>query len=169
MASPSETQGDAWKAPTDHAMQAIVSIETATPFSFGDASAGCAKGTGFVVDTEIGIIITNRHMVNEGPTHTRAIFHLGARQCLITPLFVDPVHDFALCKYDIENIQGLSPIQLRPDLAKVGVEIRILGNDENQIMSILQSVISRVNCNPPHWDFGKYHRAELFSPQLTPL
>lgn len=104
MASTSRTQDDAWKASMDHAMQAIVTIHTATPFSFGNDLKWCSQGTGFVVDIDIGIIITNRYMVNEAPMHARAVFQSGACQCPITPLYIDPLYDFAFCKFNVEYL-----------------------------------------------------------------
>lgn len=144
----------------DHAMQAIVTIHTASPFSFDNESKGYSQGTGIVVDTQFGFILTNRHMVSEGPMHARAVFQLGARQCLITPCYIDPIHDFAFSKFDVEQLQGLplKAIHLRPELAKVGQEIRVLGNDMGQVMSILPGIISRVDCNPPWWDSCRYPR-----------
>jgi len=150
-----------------HAMQAIVTIHTATPFSFGNDEKWCGQGTGFVVDVDIGIILTNRHMVSEAPMHARAVFRSGARQCPITPLYIDPVHDFAFCKFNVEFLQGLSSIQLNPEFATVGREIRVLGNDMGRVMSILPGVIGRVDCNPPWWDSGRYSRAEMFISRLT--
>ncbi len=101
----------------------------------------------------------------------RAVFQLGARQCPITPLHIDPIHDFAFCKFNIEDVRGLSlkPIRLQPKMATVGREIRVLGNDTEQGMSILPGVISRVDCNPPSWDSGRYPRSEILTSPLTPL
>lgn len=152
-----------------HAMQAIVTIHTTLPRSFDNASKGCCQGTGTVVDTQFGFILTNRHMVSDGPMHARAVFQSGARQCPITPYHVDPIHDFAFCKYDVEQLQGLplKAIHLRPELAKVGQEIRVLGNDMGRVMSILPGVISRVDCNPPRWDSCRYPRLEILTSRLT--
>lgn len=86
--------------------------------------------------------------------HARANFRSGARQCSIAPLYIDPIHDFAFCNFDVKALHDLplKAIRLRPELAKVGQEIRVLGNDMGRVMSILSGVISRVDCNPPYWD-----------------
>lgn len=60
-------------------------------------------------------------------------------------------------------------MQLSPELAKVGREIRVLGNDMGRVMSILPGVISRMDCNLPWWDSGRYPRLEIFTSGLTPL
>ncbi len=145
----------------NQAMQAVVTIHIAAPFSFNNASKGYRQATGFIVDTDLGIIMTSRHVVSEGPMQARAVFRSGAplskaraRECPIELFHVEPIHDFAYCKFDVKALGDLplKAIQLRPDLAKVGQEIRVLGNDMVQDMSILTGVISRVDSDPPPWD-----------------
>ncbi len=171
MASTFPIHDDAWKAAMDHGIQATVTLHQATPFSFGDHGRGSIQATGFVVDTDIGIILTNRHMVSEGPMHARAVFQIGACQGRVVPMYIDSVHDYAFCKYNLEDVQGLSlkPIRLQPEMATVGREIRVLGNDTGRVMSILPGVISRVDCNPPDWDSGRYPRSGIITSPLTPL
>lgn len=69
MENPSRIQDNVWKASIDHhAMQGIVTIRLAYPF-----------GTGFVVDADLGFILTTRHLVSEPPMNGRAVFQTGAR------------------------------------------------------------------------------------------
>ena len=99
-------EDSAWKASMDLAMQAIVTIQRAAPFSFGNDSKGHREGTGFIVDIDHGIILTNREILSEGPMNARATFHLGTREGVIVPLLIDPIHDFGFCKFDIECLRS---------------------------------------------------------------
>lgn len=68
-----------------------------------------------------------------GPTVTDAVF-LNKEEVDLVPIYYDPVHDFGFFRFDPKAVKFLevSEIELNPDGAKVGVEIRVVGNDSGE-------------------------------------
>ncbi|KAL3672447.1 hypothetical protein V7S43_001746 [Phytophthora oleae] len=83
--------------------------------------------TGFVVDMEHGLILTNRHVVTPGPVVADAIF-LNKEEVDLIFVYRDPVHDFGFYRFDPKKFKFL---QL-PEAAKIGAEIRVVGNDAGE-------------------------------------
>ena len=71
---PTASEIDKWTKVLTSAMKAVVSIEVCSVLAFDGDDAGTSEGTGFVVDSKRGIILTNRHIVTTGPVMARALF-----------------------------------------------------------------------------------------------
>lgn len=62
-----------WEVTLERAIQAIVSIRATQTRSFEGETTSVYGATGFVVDKERGLILTNRHVVSCGPITAKVI------------------------------------------------------------------------------------------------
>lgn len=135
----------------DKVVRSIINIEYRVPRGFdtyGPATGSVA--TGFVVDAERGIILTNRHVVLPGPVVARGVFHNG-EDVPLTPLWRDPVHDYGFYRYDPKALEFTQPkaLELYPEGARVGARIRVVGNDNSRKLLVQDGEISRLDHNAP--------------------
>lgn len=68
-----------------------------------------------------------------GPAVADAIF-MNKEEVDLKTIYYDPVHDFGFLRFDPKAVKFLEveEIELNPDGAKVGVEIRVVGNDSGE-------------------------------------
>ena len=89
----SVTEARAWQQTLDRVARAVVVLRVSTPRAFDDLTPGTGVATGFVVDAERGLILTNRHVVTPGPVVAEAVFQ-NNEEVDIQAVYRDPVHDF---------------------------------------------------------------------------
>jgi S1-C subfamily serine protease len=117
-----------WESTLERCIKSIVSIKSCRARGLDTEVPGSFTATGFVVDPERGIILSNRHVVSISPITALAVF-CNYEEIELKPIYRDPVHDFGFFQYDPCKVRFLDipGIELYPKGAKIGQDIRVVG------------------------------------------
>ena len=146
------TSCDDWS--TNRVSFEIVTTHFFSTLSFENKKRSFDETIEFVMNSTLDFILTNRHVIEKKSMFIRAEFEKSVVECLIIFCYVDLIHDFVFCKYDVTHLKDIhvTKIEFRLDLVEMNLEIRVLDNDQSQKLFILFDTVSKLNCNSIHWN-----------------
>lgn len=121
--------------------KSLVRIDVAKTYSLRtNAEFGMASGSGFVIDKEKRLIVTNKHVVDLDTQEIKISFH-NNQVSTAKIIYIDPLLDISILQADSNvNFSGIKALKLskaKPNIEKV----YLVGDDEGEGLSYLEGEI----------------------------
>lgn len=135
--------------------QTVVMIDINSDMQFFDESSINSKATGFIVNKELGLIATNKHVTRISPT-THKIHFLNGLVEKGNVVYYDFFHDFGLIQLEAainqekykqsELYKSLNEVELGSSYdLKINDELMLIGNNEGVNYSIKYGIVNNLN------------------------
>eukprot|EP00924_Labyrinthula_sp_SR-Ha-C_P009192 augustus_masked-scaffold_2-processed-gene-15.31-mRNA-1 protein AED:1.00 eAED:1.00 QI:0/-1/0/0/-1/1/1/0/446 len=143
-----------------------ICLETKYTHAIG-LESGLTKGyaTGFLADLELGIVVTNAHVISRGPVEIKG-FSEGIGEFDLDVVYVDPVHDFGFLKMSGKNLREITgrsrrlsrllrrrssvkPLSIKPrEDIKVGERYFAIGAQKPKELRVLTGEVLALSVDP---------------------
>ncbi|KAJ3295270.1 hypothetical protein HK104_002860 [Borealophlyctis nickersoniae] len=146
-----------WKETLERVIKSLVSIRFIITRNFDTWQVGSYTATGFIVDVEEGLILTNKHVVTDAPFIGKVSFK-NSEEVAAWPAYRDPIHDFGFLRFDKSKVKfmDLQAVPLAPDAARVGLAVRVPGSDAGEKLAVLSGIIARIDRPAANYGTGTY-------------
>lgn len=136
--------GDASLEMVDRVKKSIVTINTKVSLS-AYGFTGSWTGTGFIANKDLGLLVTNRHIVGPGSIRNLFVTFYNGEQTEAKLLYYGIYEDLAILKVDSKAIpEDTIEIRMSNEAIKQNQPIMIIGNNEGQDFSFHSGYISNL-------------------------
>lgn len=103
-------------------------------------------GTGFIINGKDGIVLTNKHVVDDASSSYSIILNDGKTKYEVTQIARDPVNDFSILKVDLEGATIKELTLANSDNIKIGQSVVAIGNALGEFgNSVTKGIVSGLN------------------------